>query len=487
VPGCRAPERRPARAVRDGDGGAGNGAPARTRRSERRGAASDRRRPPAHDVAPARRRLRRAPRASLEAWPHDARHAPVPPHDPASPKSRSRARADSSLAHRCSPRGLSSLACARGLPTPGPAARAASPTASSNPSGSSPRATAPAACSSSSSAAPSPWWRRTATAPAGSTSSDRTRAQGSAACWGWRSTRSSRERAAVRPLHGPRRRHGALRAPADPAAAASTPPPRSCCSPSTSPTGTTTAVRSRSVPTAPLPRRSATAAAAATRWARARTSARRSVRCCVSTSTPAAPAPAVPSDNPFVDVAGARPEIWAYGLRNPWRFSFDARTGDLWIADVGQNAVEEVNLQRAGAARAGPTTGGASSRATAASSRRSGCDPDRLRGPGRHLHARLGWGRSITGGVVPYGDAAPSLRGRYLFGDFVSGRVFVLTDGSGRLRSGTAADAKLRHRLLRARRGARRLRRRLRRRGPVPHRGLTGRRPPGPGGAYHAR
>ena len=55
----------------------------------------------------------------------------------------------------------------------------------------------------------------------------------------------------------------------------------------------------------------------------------------------------VPSDNPFVGVAGAAPETWAYGLRNPWRFSFDRETGDLWIADVGQNLYEEVDLQPA--------------------------------------------------------------------------------------------------------------------------------------------
>src|SRR5690606_39557335 len=56
---------------------------------------------------------------------------------------------------------------------------------------------------------------------------------------------------------------------------------------------------------------------------------------------------AVPPDNPFVATEGARPEIWAYGLRNPWRFSFDRETGDLYIADVGQNAFEEVNFQPA--------------------------------------------------------------------------------------------------------------------------------------------
>ena len=57
----------------------------------------------------------------------------------------------------------------------------------------------------------------------------------------------------------------------------------------------------------------------------------------------------IPSGNPFASQAGARPEIWAYGLRNPWRFSFDRANGDLYLADVGQNTWEEVNLQRSGA------------------------------------------------------------------------------------------------------------------------------------------
>ena len=60
----------------------------------------------------------------------------------------------------------------------------------------------------------------------------------------------------------------------------------------------------------------------------------------------------MPSDNPFVDRDGARPEIWDYGLRNPRRFSFDAATGDLWIGDVGQNAYEEVDVEPAGSAGA---------------------------------------------------------------------------------------------------------------------------------------
>jgi glucose/arabinose dehydrogenase len=55
----------------------------------------------------------------------------------------------------------------------------------------------------------------------------------------------------------------------------------------------------------------------------------------------------IPPSNPFVNTSGARPEIWAYGLRNPWRFSFDRANGDLWIADVGQNTYEEIDYQPA--------------------------------------------------------------------------------------------------------------------------------------------
>jgi glucose/arabinose dehydrogenase len=139
----------------------------------------------------------------------------------------------------------------------------------------------------------------------------------------------------------------------------------------------------------------------------------------------------VPADNPFVDVADARPEIWAYGLRNPWRFSFDATTGDLWIADVGQNAVEEVNLQRADSP-GGENYGWRIMEGDQCFDPPSGCDTSGLTMPVVTYTHASGWGRSITGGVVPYGDAAPSLRGRYLFGDFVSGRVFVTdADGSG--------------------------------------------------------
>src|SRR5690606_9941639 len=85
----------------------------------------------------------------------------------------------------------------------------------------------------------------------------------------------------------------------------------------------------------------------------------------------------VPSDNPFVGTAGVRPEIWAYGLRNPWRFSFDSESGDLFIADVGQNAFEEVNLQPASSA-GGENYGWKIMEANDCFQPRSGCDSSGL-------------------------------------------------------------------------------------------------------------
>jgi glucose/arabinose dehydrogenase len=133
----------------------------------------------------------------------------------------------------------------------------------------------------------------------------------------------------------------------------------------------------------------------------------------------------VPADNPFVDVAGARPEIWAYGLRNPWRFSFDPRNGDLWIADVGQNAVEEINHQDA-SSRGGENYGWRTMEGDRCFDPRRNCDAAGLTPPVFVYTHASGWGRSVTGGVVPTGPAAPSLQGAYLFGDFASGRLAAL-------------------------------------------------------------
>jgi glucose/arabinose dehydrogenase len=127
----------------------------------------------------------------------------------------------------------------------------------------------------------------------------------------------------------------------------------------------------------------------------------------------------VPASNPFVGRAGARPEVYAYGLRNPWRFSFDRATGDLAIGDVGQNEVEEVSFRRRGRARGAnfgwrPFEG---SRRFEAGEAAPGHVPPVI----EHAHAN-GF-CSITGGVVVRDRSLGSLRGRYVYGDVCEGRV----------------------------------------------------------------
>jgi glucose/arabinose dehydrogenase len=145
---------------------------------------------------------------------------------------------------------------------------------------------------------------------------------------------------------------------------------------------------------------------------------------------------AIPPDNPFVDRSGARGEIWAYGLRNPWRDAFDRATGDLWIGDVGQNALEEIDVRAAG-------KGGANfgwnimegSRCFNASS----CDRSGLLRPVTEYPTQDGC--AVTGGYVYRGSAFPSLVGAYFFGDYCNGRIFALDAAKG-LR-GETADRRL--------------------------------------------
>ncbi len=125
---------------------------------------------------------------------------------------------------------------------------------------------------------------------------------------------------------------------------------------------------------------------------------------------------AVPSDNPFVDQDGAVPEIWAYGLRNPWRFSFDRETDELWIADVGQNDREEVN--RVSADLAGANYGWNLMEGTL---NFAGEAPDDHVPP--VFEYDTGARCSITGGFVYRGSAIPELVGAYLYSDFCDGDV----------------------------------------------------------------
>ncbi len=131
----------------------------------------------------------------------------------------------------------------------------------------------------------------------------------------------------------------------------------------------------------------------------------------------------IPFDNPFVGRADARGEIWAYGLRNPWRFSFDRATGDLWIGDVGQGAIEEVDRWSAGSPP-GPNFGWRLMEGSACFDPADGCDRDGLVLPVAEYGHDLGC--AITGGYVYRGAAVPGLGGTYLYADYCSGTIWGL-------------------------------------------------------------
>ncbi len=132
---------------------------------------------------------------------------------------------------------------------------------------------------------------------------------------------------------------------------------------------------------------------------------------------------AIPPDNPFVGREDARMEIWAYGLRNPWRFSFDRATGDLYIADVGQNAWEEIDFQSAGSP-GGQHYGWDTMEGNHCFEPPEGCDRSGKVPPIWEYDHSMGC--SVTGGYVYRGTAAPSAQGLYFFGDFCSGEIYAL-------------------------------------------------------------
>jgi glucose/arabinose dehydrogenase len=135
----------------------------------------------------------------------------------------------------------------------------------------------------------------------------------------------------------------------------------------------------------------------------------------------------IPDDNPFVDQDGFRPEIWAVGLRNPWRYSFDRSTGDLWIADVGQSAREEINRQPAGAG--GQNYGW---------DRLEGTEPFEGSPPAGAVSPVYEYGRdqgsTVIGGYVYRGSAIPGLAGWYVFGDFFNSELRALRVAGGTVR-----------------------------------------------------
>jgi len=136
----------------------------------------------------------------------------------------------------------------------------------------------------------------------------------------------------------------------------------------------------------------------------------------------------VPPDNPFVGRGGARPEIWSYGLRNPWRFSFDPATGDLWIGDVGQNRWEEVDYERAG-------SGGGRNYGW---DRREGLHAFEGERPAGAVDPVIEYGReggacTVIGGFVYRGRRIPGLRGAYLYGDYCAGWIRAALVRGGRV------------------------------------------------------
>jgi glucose/arabinose dehydrogenase len=127
----------------------------------------------------------------------------------------------------------------------------------------------------------------------------------------------------------------------------------------------------------------------------------------------------LPADNPFLQAANTRPEIWDLGMRNPWRFSFDRQTGDLFIGDVGQDSWEEIDVERAG-------TGGLDYGWNLMEARHcflGDCDPSGLTLPvAEYSHAD---GCSVTGGYVYRGSKFPLMFGGYLFSDYCSGTIWA--------------------------------------------------------------
>src|SRR4051794_12401980 len=140
----------------------------------------------------------------------------------------------------------------------------------------------------------------------------------------------------------------------------------------------------------------------------------------------------IPADNPFVNTAGARGEIWAYGLRNPWRFSFDRATHDLWIGDVGQDAYEEIDFQPA-SSRGGENYGWNVMEATHCLS--AGCKTLGTLPVAEYPHTNRNC--SVTGGFVYRGARWGALRGTYFYGDYCTGLIWGLE------RQGSAWNSRL--------------------------------------------
>jgi uncharacterized repeat protein (TIGR03806 family) len=134
---------------------------------------------------------------------------------------------------------------------------------------------------------------------------------------------------------------------------------------------------------------------------------------------------AIPADNPFINTANVQPEIWAYGLRNPWRFSFDKLTGDLWVADVGQDTWEEVNIVTRGG-----NYGWGDMEGDTCYKGRPNCSTANKIKPVKTVNHDTG-ACSITGGYVYRGSAYPAAYGKYFFTDYCEHTMRSITRASG--------------------------------------------------------
>jgi glucose/arabinose dehydrogenase len=143
----------------------------------------------------------------------------------------------------------------------------------------------------------------------------------------------------------------------------------------------------------------------------------------------------IPPDNPFAAGAGgAKPEIWLTGLRNPWRMSFDRSTGDLWIGDVGQNAWEEIDVQRAGVPGA-TNFGWNRMEGSHCFQPSSGCEDPALTLPVTDYGHDQGC--TVIGGDVYRGTAQPALAGGYVFADYCTGRLWAIDPATSVFRAPT--------------------------------------------------
>lgn len=129
----------------------------------------------------------------------------------------------------------------------------------------------------------------------------------------------------------------------------------------------------------------------------------------------------IPSDNPFVgNTQGWREEIFAWGLRNPWKFNFDDSTGKIWLADVGQNLKEEIDIIESGKNYGWRIVEGNSCYNPSTNCNRAGLEPPVFE------YGQTQGDRSVTGGYVYRGTAFPTWQGGYVYGDYVSGRIWIL-------------------------------------------------------------